>query len=259
MHICAKRPDGFHNIETVFYPVNLCDSLEITPSDNGQDQLHVHGLKWEEPMENNLVFKALQLLRKDYDIPAVRIDLLKNIPTGAGLGGGSADAAYMLKLVNTTYDLGLNESQLEAYARQLGSDCAFFVRNKPVYADEKGDRFFSFDYSLENFHLLIVKPNVHVSTTDAYGGVKPMQPSQDIREVLQQDMANWKHTLVNDFEKGIFKKFPVIQQVKEKLYSAGANYACMSGSGASVFGLFKDEPLLTASDFPDCFFFTTRL
>ncbi len=240
LYIENKRNDGFHNIKTVFYPVTLSDVLEISLSKT-TTHLNIRGIKIEGNIESNLCIKAYKLLCKDYNLLPIQIELLKAIPHGAGLGGGSSDAAYMLKLLNDFFNLKINDSELINYASQLGSDCAFFIKNKAVIASEKGDVFNEIELNLNNYSILIVKPPVNVSTPDAYKWVKPRNESIDIKDIIMMPINKWKDLLTNDFENSVFKNYPQIEHIKAKLYENGAIYSAMSGSGASVFGIFKDE------------------
>lgn len=240
LYIENKRNDGFHNIKTVFYPVALSDVLEISLS-NTTTHLNMRGIKIEGNIESNLCIKAYRLLSKDYNLPPIQIELLKAIPHGAGLGGGSSDAAYMLKLLNNFFNLNINDLQLINYASQLGSDCAFFIKNKAVIASEKGDFFKEIELILRNYSIIIVKPPINVSTPDAYKWVKPRNEIIDIEYIIMHSINEWKDLLTNDFEFSVFKKYPEIEHIKTKLYENGALYSAMSGSGASVFGIFKDE------------------
>lgn len=265
LHITEKRPDGYHNLETVFYPIPLCDALEILqlPLGDGHSEqedapetgvhLHIEGLDIEGDMQNNLVCKAYHLLAKDYDLPALDIHLLKKIPTGAGLGGGSADATYMLKAINEIAKLELSEDTLESYAVQLGADCPIFVRNKPVYAEGIGEIFTPIDLSLEGYQLLLIKPDVFVSTKDAFAGITPRKRALDLRDVIQQPVETWREQIVNDFEDSVFAKYPELGKVKDFLYENGALYAAMSGSGATVFGLFSADAEIPQVDISDAF------
>lgn len=239
LHIVSKRPDGYHNIETVFYPVPLYDALEIVPSETGETTFSQTGIPVDGSPGDNLVMKAFHLLKKDFDLPATAIYLRKQIPFGAGLGGGSADAAFMLKLLNDFAGLGLSVGQLEAYAGRLGADCPFFIRNKPVFAEGVGDIFTPVDVSLKGYYLVLVKPDIHVSTGEAYAGVSPRQPVSRLTETIRLPVEEWKNRIVNDFEEGIFDRYPAIGVIKQALYDQGAVYASMSGSGSSVFGIFE--------------------
>jgi 4-diphosphocytidyl-2-C-methyl-D-erythritol kinase len=237
LHITEKRPDGYHNIETVFYPIALCDRLEISPSE--RFSFSQNGIRLECMDSDNLCVKAYKLIKNDFSqIGNVDIKLTKNIPFGAGLGGGSADAAFTLMMLNSIFALQLSDEQLADYARKLGADCAFFVRNTPVYATEKGDVFAECSISLSNYSLLLVKPDIFISTPEAYSGVKPHKAQYDIRNILSQPIETWKNKLVNDFEESIFPKHPLLSDIKSMLYDSGAVYAAMSGSGSSMYGIF---------------------
>jgi len=238
--ITEKRKDGYHTIETVFYPVQLYDVLEILPS-AGQTTFHADGL----PIPgggDNLCVKAYQLLAADFNLPAVEMHLLKNIPIGAGLGGGSSDAAYVLKMLNTMFTLRLSDHQLAQYAERLGADCAFFIANKPVFASGIGATFEDITLDLSKYVTVIVKPDIHISTQEAYSSIMPQTPQVDLRRAIKLPIQEWKYHIVNDFELGIFQKYPQIEILKRKLYEKGALYAAMSGSGSSVFGIFEERP-----------------
>ena len=253
LNIIEKRPDGYHNLETIFYPIPLEDALEITvPRSDGGDtkfRLHQFGLKIAGRPEDNLAVKAYQLLNARFGLPSVDIQLLKRIPSGAGLGGGSADAAFMLKLLNEKFGLGLRDKELEACAAQLGADCAFFIRNRPTYAEGIGDVFSPVSLSLKGYRIWLVKPDVFVSTRDAFARIKPRRPSTSLRQVAQLPVEEWKGRMVNDFEESVFPQFPVIAEIKSEMYRRGAVYASMSGSGSSVYGLFAADVALPDADF----------
>ncbi len=238
LHITEKRPDGYHNLETVFYPVPLTDALEIT---GGHGALHVSGIEVAGSPDDNLVMKAYRLLQREFSLPPVDIYLHKHIPSGAGLGGGSADAAFMLKMLNERFALGLTVELLEAYAATLGADCAFFIRNAPTFAEGIGNLFSPIDVSLKGYRLCIVKPEVFVSTRDAFARIRPHRPEFLLREVIGRPISEWRDALVNDFEESVFPQFPVIGEIKAEMYRQGAVYASMSGSGSSVFGLFRAD------------------
>jgi 4-diphosphocytidyl-2-C-methyl-D-erythritol kinase len=239
LNIVSKRPDGYHNIETVFYPVDLCDALEIVPAKGAGTTFTLSGIPVDGNPENNLVMRAFHLLKQDYDLPAIDIYLYKHIPFGAGLGGGSADAAFMLKLLNDFAGLHLSVEQLETYAGKIGADCPFFIRNQPVFAEGIGNIFSPVTLSLDPYFLVLVKPDIHVSTQAAYANVKPELPAQRITDSIQKPVETWKNTLVNDFEASVFAQYPEIGKIKQLLYDNGAVYAGMSGSGSSVFGIFE--------------------
>ena len=250
LSITEKRPDGYHNLETVFYPVALEDALEIRTNPEAQQKftLHQHGMEIAGNPENNLVVKAYLLLDKEFHLPPVEIHLYKHIPSGAGLGGGSSDAAFMLKLLNEHYNLQLSDNQLEDYAATLGADCAFFIKNTPTYAEGIGNIFSPIELSLKGYRIMIVKPDVFVSTREAFANIRPHRPEYPVREVIRRPVAEWKDTLINDFEASVFPQYPVIGEIKEELYHQGAIYASMSGSGSSVFGLFAADTTLTEID-----------
>lgn len=248
LSITEKRPDGYHNLETVFYPVALEDALEIrTSSATAPDRkfiLHQHGLEIAGKAEDNLVAKAYQLLDEKFNLPPVDIHLYKHIPSGAGLGGGSSDAAFMLKLLNEHFHLNLPDNQLEEYAATLGADCAFFIRNKPTFAEGIGNIFSPIELSLSGYGIMIVKPDIFVSTREAFSNIHPKRPEHPIKEVIQRPVSEWKEALINDFEASVFPLHPAIEAIKQELYNQGAAYASMSGSGSSVFGLFAPEASL---------------
>lgn len=239
LNILSKRPDGYHAIETCFYPVPWTDILEIIPS--LQFSFQTTGLPATINPEENLCVKAYRLLQQDFPMGPVHMHLHKIIPSGAGLGGGSSDAAYALRLLNQTFKLGLSGDDLQVYASRLGSDCAFFIESKPALGTGRGDELHSVEVNLSHKFVVLVKPEVHVSTADAYAGVAPGPPAGNLQEILKQDMSTWRNTLVNDFEESVFKKYPEIASIKARLYELGATYASMSGSGAAVFGIFQHE------------------
>ncbi len=239
LHITAKRPDGFHDLESCFYPVGWTEVLEIIES--SALTFTSSGISIPGSADNNLCLKAYRILEKDFGLPPVHIHLHKAIPIGAGLGGGSADAAFALKLLNAKFDLRLTDDQLEDYARPLGSDCAFFVRNQPRFAHGKGDRFEQTPVSLDGFLVTLVYPDIHVSTAEAYVGIRPKKPEIPLKTILARPVSEWKHTLANDFEAGVFARHPALASIKEKLYASGAVYAAMSGSGSTIYGIFGRE------------------
>lgn len=245
LDIVEKRPDGYHNLETVFYPIPLCDILEITPAtapDAPDYTFRMYNAVFEGNNDDNLVIKAYKALAADHKLPKVDISLYKHIPTGAGLGGGSADAAFALKMLNDIAKLGLTAEQLRGYASRIGADCSFFIDNTPAYATGIGDILSPTPCSISGYHLVLVKPDIHISTKDAYALVTPQKPELPLTEIAQRPIHLWKGAMKNDFEKSIFTKHPAMEKVKENLYSLGAVYASMSGSGSSFFGIFKDEP-----------------
>jgi 4-diphosphocytidyl-2-C-methyl-D-erythritol kinase len=243
LNILRKRTDGFHDIETVFYPVKLCDILEIIPDyENSYTSINITGLAVPGNSTDNLCLKAYDIVASRHDIPAVNIFLHKIIPMGAGLGGGSSDGAFTLLALNEMFELGLSELQLLEYASMLGSDCAFFIKNKAAIGKGRGNELSETDLSLIGYYIYLVKPEVHVGTAEAYAGVTPGVPEILSSEIITTPLENWKNKLVNDFESSIFPKHPEIKNIKDALYAMGAVYASMSGSGASVYGIFKTEP-----------------
>lgn len=262
LHITEKRPDGYHNLETVFYPVPLDDALEIhllsTPSPR-KYALHLSGIEVTGEVDDNLVVKAYRLLDQDFELPPVDIHLFKHIPSGAGLGGGSADAAFMLKLLNDRFGLNLTVEQLEAYAATLGADCAFFIRNAPTFAEGIGNLFSPISLSLAGYQLVIIRPDIFVSTREAFSQIRAHRPEHPLHEVISRPIEEWRELLVNDFEASVFPQFPAIKEIKEELYRQGAIYASMSGSGSSVFGLFQSGTVLPPFAFKDAFCFQSTL
>ena len=244
LDVVEKRPDGYHNLETVFYPIPLQDILEITVTkeeDAPDYTFTMHNAVFEGDNGDNLVVKAYKILAADYRMPKVNMALYKNIPTGAGLGGGSADAAFALKMLNEIAALGLDNSKLEEYAARLGADCAFFINNKPAYATGIGNILSPTTCDLAGYCMVIVKPEIHISTKDAYSLVRPAFPQTPLAEITQKPVAEWKGLMKNDFEKSVFAKHPSMEKIKERLYSMGAVYASMSGSGSAFFGIFDKE------------------
>lgn len=243
LNIVEKRPDGYHNLETVFYPVALEDALEINEVPNIESekkcQLHQYGTPIAGNPEDNLVMKAYRLLNSDFRLPPIEIHLYKHIPSGAGLGGGSSDAAFMLKLLNEKFGLGLSDGKLEDYAVRLGADCPFFIADKPVYAEGTGNLFSPIPLSLKGYRILLIKPDIFVSTREAFSHITPQRPAIALKEVVNRPVIEWKELMVNDFEKSVFPQHPQIEAIKNELYQQGAVYAAMSGSGSSVFGLFE--------------------
>ena len=243
LYVTERRPDGYHNLQTVFYPIPLTDELDIDTASDGNDALSVGGIPVEGRMEDNLVMRTLQLLRDEgHRIPPLRIRLTKNIHSGAGLGGGSSDAAFTMKTVNEMFGLGLSDEEMERRVARLGADCPFFIRRKPVYATGIGDQFTPLPLDLSGLHLLLVKPDDFISTREAYQGVRPQQPDYDLRETILRPVEDWQQLICNDFERNVFPLHPTVAAIKERLYDQGALYAAMSGSGSSVFGLFREPP-----------------
>lgn len=259
LRITERRPDGYHNLETAFYPVPLRDALEIVPlTERGDFRLKVSGNMPDADQENNLVSKAFRLLQSHFSLKPCDVYLYKAIPSGAGLGGGSSDAAFMLKLISEEQQLNLSDKELEGYASLLGSDCSFFIGNKPVFAKGTGNVFEDTSVSLNGFQLILVKPDVHVSTAEAYSLVKPEYPQFSLKELLKEPVRLWKNLIFNDFEPGVFEKFPVVGRIKQFFYDKGAVFALMTGSGSAVYGLFE-QPADLNKDFKDCFYWNGML
>lgn len=245
LNILEKRKDGYHNLESCFYPVPWTDSLEIIESSTLEFQ--TYGLEIPGDISANLCIKAYELIKKDFDIPPVQIHLLKSIPMGAGLGGGSANGAFMLKLLNKYYKLGIDTVTLQEYALQLGSDCPFFIENEPVIASGRGEVFQPIQLSLTGYFIALQNPGVHISTKEAFSGINPTATETSISETIQLPMSDWRENLTNDFETSIFLNHPEIKELKEDMYSAGAQYASMTGTGSTVYGVFKEKPQLRDS------------
>ena len=254
LYVTGKRSDGFHNIETIFYPVPLKDALEAVVAQ--ETSFKQTGLKLDTPAEENLVMKAYSLISQKHTVPPLEIYLKKAIPSEAGLGGGSSDAAFTLKLINDLCNLQIPDNRLEKMAASIGADCPFFIRNTPVIATGTGNVFKPVNISLKDYILYIVIPPVTVSTKEAYAMVKPQKPVFSLEELPSIPIPEWKNVLINDFEQSVFEKFPVIGEIKDKLYALGAEYASMSGSGSAVFGLF---PKAIISSFPKCFVWRGKL
>ncbi|MDP2337328.1 MAG: 4-(cytidine 5'-diphospho)-2-C-methyl-D-erythritol kinase [Bacteroidota bacterium] len=249
LNITERRPDGFHNLETVFIPVGWSDVLEIVEAD--EIRFTTSGIPLSGNPESNLVMKAYRLLQKDFRLPVLKIHLHKLIPFGAGLGGGSSDGAFMLRLLNKTFNLNIFEGKLLEYAAVLGSDCPFFILNKPVYATGRGEIMQSVDVQLNGMFILLIKPPVEVSTAKAFQYISPKKSSVSLTELLRLPVQEWKTHVVNQFEPSVFQQYPEIKTVRDQLYNLGAVYASMSGSGSCVFGLFKELPTNWKDQFPD--------
>lgn len=238
LSVTKKGPDGYHLLETVFLPLDLHDVLEFLPAQ--ETTFNIAGQKIPGPQEDNLVLKAYRILKQDFpSLPPIKIALLKQIPTGAGLGGGSADASFMLTALNTTFQLGLSPSQLEAYALRLGSDCPFFIRNTPQYAEGRGEQMKPMAVDLSSYLILLINPGLHISTSWAFAQLTPCPSRYPIQDLVStMDLNEWKHKLINDFEEPVFHRHPKLREIKATLYQHGALYASMSGSGSTLFGIF---------------------
>ncbi len=245
LNIVSKREDGYHDIETVFYPISLSDILEIIEDPNipeGSCKLIVSGIPVSGDPSENLVVKAYRLMNQQKPLPGVSVYLHKIVPPGAGLGGGSSDASFMLTALNSMFHSGFTPIELEKMAASIGSDCPFFVKNNPVFAYERGDKFKTVELKLGGFFLLIVWPGIHVSTPEAYASALPVIPEKSLDVLVTYPVKTWKDTIINDFELNVFKKYPEIKEIKDILYQLGALYASMSGSGSAVYGLFSVIP-----------------
>ena len=248
LNVIKKRSDGYHDIETVFYPVNWPDALEILENEPGSPPFSFtsSGLHIAGNMSDNLIFKAWQLMCRHMQLPPIKVHLHKNIPMGAGLGGGSSDAAFFINMINSRFEMGLSVSQKTEIASKLGSDCAFFIENKPVLAKGKGNEFSPVKVDLSPYYIAVVYPSIHSNTAEAYRGLCPKEPEQSLSHIIEtKAIEEWKNSLVNDFESSLFKKYPEIEKLKEKFYQTGALYSSMSGSGSAVYAIYKSKPELT--------------
>ena len=239
LYITEKRIDGFHNLESCFYPVGWSDVLEIIPAK--KLSFKSTGIEIPGNPETNLCLKAYHLVSQDFKLPSVMIHLHKIVPIGAGLGGGSADCAFTIKTLNELFKLNMGMEVMENYARKLGSDCAFFIQNKPKFCFAKGDKFSEINVDLSNKFIVLVNPNIHISTAEAYAGVKPQKANIDLREILQKPVNQWFDAVKNTFENHLLPKYPAIESIKNSLYKHGAEYASMTGSGSTVFGIFNQN------------------
>lgn len=247
LRISEKRPDSYHNLQTIFYPVSLCDALEFVvpaePLDN--DILEVTGLASDSMVKDNIVIKAVKKLRNRADIPFLKLHLHKAIPAGAGLGGGSSDAANILRCLNKHYNLGIGPWELKAISLSLGSDCPFFLDNSPAYAEGRGEILMPVSPLPDGFYLIVVKPDINVDTKAAYQECRPSKVDSKLREHWGRDIGKWRDLIVNDFEQSIFPEYPEIGFLKESLYELGALYSSMSGSGSAVYGIFREKPVIS--------------
>ena len=260
LNIVSRRADGYHNLQSIFYPIPLSDTLEIEEWQPADDpcQFRQHGFPIDAPAEDNLVVKAFNMMREEFGLPAIDIFLDKRIPMGAGLGGGSSDAAEMVKMLNQRFELNLSDSEMEARVSQLGADCAFFVKARPAYVTGIGTQMAPINLSLKGWKLLLVKPAVSVATAEAYRHVVPSEPVTDLRLDVQLPVEKWRVRVRNDFEASVFKQYPLLEALKATLYDMGAVYASMSGSGSALYGLFRyDIPDTTCFD--DCFTYKAEL
>jgi 4-diphosphocytidyl-2-C-methyl-D-erythritol kinase len=245
LNIIRKRPDGYHDLETFFCPVSLCDALEIIPQHSTENLsekviLTCSGIALEGQSSDNICVKAWNLLAKDFPLlPPVLIHLHKLIPAGAGLGGGSSDGAFTFRMLNNLFNLQIPNEKLMSYALQLGSDCPFFMLNKPCFAIGRGENLEPIEIDLSRYEILLIHPGIHISTAIAFAGVSPRVPEKSLYGVVQQPVSTWKTDLVNDFEHSLFPVYPALRNIKETLYNSGAVYASMTGSGSAIYGFFE--------------------
>ena len=259
LNVVERRPDGYHNLETVFYPVPITDALEVFPMDESfpspvDCDLKVTNLHIDGDEQKNLVVKAYNLLKQDFPtLPRVHAHLYKGIPTQAGMGGGSSDCGFMITQLDRQFGLGLTDEQMIRYAASLGADCAFFVLNRPCYAEGIGERLQPISLSLSGWYLAVVRPAIPVSTREAFSLIVPEHPARNCRDTVMQPVETWREALTNDFERSVFALHPEIGAIKDRLYELGAVYAAMSGSGSSLFGLFREPVSLDEFSDPGTF------
>lgn len=257
LYVTSRRTDGYHNLETLFFPVPLKDALEILPDTETKTpekvSFYASGIPVDCNSDKNLCVKAYTMLDADFNLPPVKMYLHKIIPMGAGMGGGSADGAFTLTLLNKLFGLGISIEKLMEYASRIGSDCAFFIRNTPMLGTGRGEILSPVTVNLSGYTLVLVKPSIHVSTAEAYKGVLLEKPQKPLAELISNPIEDWKAAVFNNFERGIFRNHPEIASIKDKLYALGAKFSLMSGSGSTVFGLF-DTPLNGKQHFPGCFY-----
>lgn len=248
LNIVNKRPDGYHNLETVFYPIRLCDKIEINERKYSQQHkepclLEINGMEINGSTQDNLVIKAYTKIKKEYpQLPDITVSLTKNIPTQAGMGGGSSDCAFTMTMLNRMFRLNITTTQLQKHAAELGADCAFFINAVPAFATGIGEKLTPIPLDLSKYTFGIVKPNVAISTKEAFANVTPTIPQKCCKDIVMQPMETWKDELINDFEQSIIPQHPEINEIKQELYRMGAVYSAMSGSGSAVFGIFRKKP-----------------
>jgi 4-diphosphocytidyl-2-C-methyl-D-erythritol kinase len=256
LNIVEKRADGFHNLETVFLPIEIQDILEVIVDEKHQSDFEFtsSGIKIEGDISSNLCVRAFNILKKEHQIPPIKMNLHKAIPMGAGLGGGSADGAFTLKLLNDKFALNLSDKLLTDYALQLGSDCPFFILNKTCFATSRGEILNEIQLDLSAYHILVINPGIHIATAWAFSQIHPYQPLKSIQQIIQQPIATWKDELINDFELSVQQKHPIIKNIKDTLYQFGAVYASLTGTGSTVFGIFSKEIATPLFKFPEHYF-----
>ena len=244
LNIVCKRPDGYHDLETVMYPIPLCD--ELTIEESSELSFKIEGIKLEDDGRENLVVRAYRIVAERYNIPPIRIHLLKNIPSGAGLGGGSADAAFMIRGLNDMFHLSMSTYDMERMAAKLGADCAFFINNVPAMCKGIGDIMTPANISLKGYQLLLVKPDVHISTAEAYRGCTPKAWSTPLADIIKRPISEWNDTMKNDFEPQVFALHGDLQSLKQHIYDSGALYSSMSGSGSAFYGIFNKDTVISS-------------
>ncbi len=263
LNVVAEREDGYHDIETVFYPVRLCDTLSVEPQSNELRTVCALTVSGNIPIGNaddNSVVKAYRLVASQHQLPPVKVELHKNIPSQAGLGGGSADAAFMIKLLNKQFALGMGNDEMRRIAARIGADCAFFIDPQPCYATGVGERLEPLNLpAIKGYYLAIVKPDVAISTAEAYSHIASHKPAKSCREIVNQPLETWKSELSNDFEEFAFARHPILAEIEKRFYSAGAVYSQMSGSGSAMFALFASEPSSITELYPGLPTFVTQL
>ena len=260
LHVVRRREDGYHDLETLFVPIPLCDELEITPADTFS--FRQHGMAVDCDMEDNIVVRAYRMMQRRFGerIGAVAMRLDKRIPFGAGLGGGSSDAAFTLKMIDQLFNLGMSTAELQEMAAMLGADCPFFIENQPAYATGIGDHLEPIGFNpIDGYHFLLVKPDENVSTSEAYRGITPREktgePCPDLIEILHGTPETWRNRVANDFEESVFKGHPLLAKLKADMYAAGALYASMSGSGSSIYGIFPEKTTISFNNYSNLFIF----
>ena len=261
LYVVGKREDGYHNLETAFFPISLHDVLEIKLLKNSDKpyEILLAGTKIEGNREDNLIYKVYEMMKNEFSLPPLSFYLYKKIPTGAGLGGGSSDAAYTMKTINEMFSLGLTSEEMEQRIAPLGADCAFFIKNTPVFAQGIGNEFSPLNINLKDYYLLLIKPEESVPTRDAYKSITPKKAPVELQKELLRPLEEWRGNIKNDFENSVFPIHPRISAIKQTLYDMGALYASMSGSGSSVFGIFKTPQENAKNVFDDCFVYEQKI
>jgi len=246
LRIIEKRSDGFHNLQTIFYPVCLCDAIEFIVPEVflREDVLQVTGIMTSQTPASNLVMKAIKRIRESGNIPFLKVHLHKAIPMGAGLGGGSSDASGIIKSLNRHFNLEISDEKLKEISLELGSDCPFFIDSVPAYAERRGEYLTLIKPLSEGYHLIIVNPGIHINTKEAYSNCSPKLPDTNLKDLYNLEITEWKDLIINDFEESIFRIYPQIADLKKSLYDMGAVYSSMSGSGSTVYGIFKMKPVV---------------